>query len=241
MSNPAGRRTRKRTTTELKAIVQFYTSPDEPWKEVTVITTVSRSGAGMTLSRACQPGSLVSLLLPMPRDLRLYDIEDELYQIIGLVQYCHAATADRFAYNIGVGFIGKDMPASYLADPMQSYRISGASEDGLWQIVEAKTAFKARAATRFNIAIPVTLSLTDKQKRTVKKEETATRNISSLGASVVCSLPAAIGDRVKFACEVLDFYAIAFVRNRKGDKNGNPILHLEFVDTHFPIQKITPR
>jgi len=76
-----------------------------------------------------------------------------------------------------------------------------------------------------------------KLNRGVSKESTVTGNISATGASVVCSLKADIGDRIKFACEKYDFYTIGIVRNR-GAKSAEGTLHIEFVDNRFPIEKI---
>jgi hypothetical protein len=234
-------RASRRTAAELKAIVQFHTDPDERWKEVTKVTSVSKTGAGFVLSRPCPTGGLVSMVLPMPDDLRAYDVGVELYSIIGLVQYCHPSKVnDQTVYHLGVGFVGKEMPDSYKADPMQSYRIRGGAPDGLWAITEAKAPFRARATARFSLSLPVLISLMQKAGRSVSKENTVTRNISATGASVECSLETEIGDRVKFGCEEFDFYAIAVVRNRK-ETDDRTTLHLEFVDSRFPLEKISPQ
>ena len=67
-----------RVSTELKTIVQVKESLEESWKEITAVTTVSRNGAGFTLSRKCEVGRLVSLVLPMPDELRAYNRSEEL-------------------------------------------------------------------------------------------------------------------------------------------------------------------
>jgi hypothetical protein len=234
-------RASRRSSTELKAIIQFHQGPEERWKEVTKVTSISKTGAGFILSQPCEAGSLLSMVMPMPVELRLYDEDEDLYSIMGLVQYCHPAVVnDQTVYHLGVGFVGKDVPESYKEDPMQSYRISGASASGLWAITEATSRFKKRLSARFSLAIPVTVSLMQKEKRDVSKETTVTKNISSTGASVVCSLETEVGNRVKFACEQFDFYAIAVVRNRNRRGDQPPTLHLEFVDSRFPLEKIPP-
>ena len=89
----------------------------------------------------------------------------------------------------------------------------------------------------------VTISLIKKIKRgdpqnPDSRETTQTRNISATGASVVTTLDGAIGDKVKFGSKQHDFYAIATVRNRDDSDENGTTLHLEFVDTHFPMEKI---
>jgi hypothetical protein len=174
--------------------------------------------------------------MPMPPELRAYATEDELYPVMGLVQYCNKVTVDgRTTYHTGVGFIGKNVPESYKKNPSQSYRISGMSDEGLWQITEADSPFKPRKNPRYWVALPVVITLLQKSGQTVRKERTHTIEIAATGVSVVCSLEASIDERLKFACEEYNFYSLATVRNRK-ESDGKPTtLHLEFVDEQFPV------
>jgi len=233
-----------RLPTELKTIVRVKETVDNAWKEITVVRTVSRNGAGFTLERPVTVGRLVMLVMPLDPALRAYDKKEENYPIMGLVQYCNEGLVDdKKAYHVGVGFVGRTMPESYKADPKQSYHITGMTEDGLWQIGESTTPFKARKFPRFSVSMEVTVSLIKKGKKGDPKnpdsrETTQTRNISATGASVVTTLDGVVGDKVKFGSKQHDFYAIATVRNRdESDENGTT-LHLEFVDTHFPMEKI---
>ncbi len=236
-SVPENRRV-ERFQTELKTIVQVKESEEVSWKEVTKVTTVSRNGAGFSLPRPCAVGRLVTLVMPLDPDLRAYDEDKDLYPVMGLVQYCNEGVINgESGFHIGVGFVGKHIPASYKADPTQSYRISGMKQDGLWEITEAEAQFKNRKQPRYWIALSATVSLLKKTGKSIIKEETYTQNIGSGGVSVVCALAADIGDKVKFACKEVDFYSLAIVRNRKEQKNDSPTLHLEFIDSEFPIEK----
>ena len=240
-SRTSGIRRTHRISAALKTIVQVKESIDVGWKEVTAVTTVSRNGAGFTLSRKCEVGRLVSLVLPMPDDLRAYDLQEELYTVLGLVQHCNEVNVDgRMMYNIGVGFIGKEIPESFIADPKQNYRFCGMTEDGLWRITEVQSAFKARKKPRFWRSIPLTLSTLKKGKDESEKESVKTKDISSSGFSVPCALKIGIGDKVKVASTEHDFYAVAEVRNRieAKDDGHSPTLHLQFVVTEFPMQKV---
>lgn len=232
-------RTLERVPTELQTIVQVKESDGETWKEVVKVTTVSRNGAGFGLSRPCIVGRLVTLVLPLDPDLRAYDQDREVYPVMGIVQHCSKATVDGVTvYHTGVGFIGKQVPESFKADPTQNFRITGMTTDGLWKVAEADLQFKKRRHPRYWIGLPVTISLLRKAGNSGAKEETHTVNIAGGGVSVVSTLEVSVGEKVKFACKSVDFYAIAIVRNRKERPGELPTVHLEFVDAIFPVHKV---
>jgi len=225
--------------TELQTIVQVKESHDESWKEVTKVLTVSKNGAGFSLNRPVVVGRLITLVMPLDTELRAYDKKKELYPVMAIVQYCNATTIEgETRYHIGVGFVGKKIPDSFKLDPTQSYRICGMKQDGLWSISEAEDQFKNRRQPRYWISVPVTVSLLQKAGNPGAKEETATKNISSNGISAVCSLETSVGEKVKIACKELNFYSIAVVRNRMTPKDGMMTLHLELVDSEFPVEAV---
>jgi len=228
-----------RSPAELKAVVQVKDEEQGAWKEFTKVATVSRNGAGFSLTRPCTVGRLVTVVLPMPTELRAYDENAELYPVMAIVQYCNEGVVDNEkAYHVGVGFIGKQVPASFKEDPTQNYRITGMSPNGLWEITETDSEFKNRQKPRHWVSIPVTISLIQREEKAILKEETFTKNVGAGGVSVTSNLDARVGDKVKFACPQLNFYAIAVVRNRKASKKESPTLHLEFVDSQFPVEKL---
>lgn len=235
----AEQRNEARVESHVRTIVQVKESSDVAWKEVVDVSTVSRIGAGFELSKPTTVGRLVTLVMPMPPEYRVYGHDDELYPIMGLVQYCNEVTVDnKTVYHTGVGFIGKDQPESYKANPAQNYRISGMNDSGLWDITEAGSQFVNRRSPRFWVALPVTVSLLRRSGHDVIKETTHTKEIGKDGVSVVCSLEAAVGDIVKFACDEYNFYATATVRNRKVAAGQPSTLHLEFVEAKFPVKKL---
>lgn len=186
----------------------------------------------------CTPGHLVSMVLPMPDELRVYDQGEKLYPIVGLIQHCTPINIEgEPKYQVGVGFIGRNAPESYQQDPNQSYRISGMGPDGLWQVTEGKQ-FKPRKNPRFWLSIKVSLSLIQKDIRSISKEEALTQNISSSGVAVISELEAKAGDRVKFACKDVGFYSMAIVKDRRVSEGEPSTLHLEFLDENFPMDKL---
>ncbi len=226
-----------RVPAELRAVIQVKEGDGEIWKEVVQISTVSRNGVGFTLPRSCVVGRLITMVLPLQRELRAYDEDKELYPVMGIVQYCNEGMvgADK-VFHVGAGFIGKEIPESFKEDPTQNYRITGMNKEGLWDITESGRRFQNRKKPRYWISLPVTVSLIQQEDKSITREETFTRNIGASGVSVASSLNASVGDKVKFACKGLNFYAIGIVRNTTTGES--PTVHLEFLDDEFPIEKV---
>jgi len=218
------------------ATIQIFGN-GETWNESAHITSLSRNGAGFSTGRECTIGRLVKLEISMPAELRAYDESEDVYPVMGLVQHCHCVPYNgENIYQVGVALIGKKPPESFANSTLQNYRISGMSDDGLWNITEVDQAFKGRKAPRFSVALDVTIALIQSDKKTIAKEKTVTKNVGAGGAAVLSLLKAKVGDKVKFACRDLDFYALAFVRDRRKYLFGPPTLHLEFVDAKFPVE-----
>jgi hypothetical protein len=232
-------RTNPRAALELNALVRVKEADGVAWEEDARVISISRNGAGIMLPRPCKVGRLAGIVLPMPSELRAYDPDSEEYHVIGLVQYCtESALDDSTVYNVGLAFTGKEFPPSYEADPEQSYRISGKAGDGLWQITEVEQEFITRGGSRYWVNLDVTLSLIKRKKKDTDREETITQNIGERGASVFSTLDAKVGDKVKFGCKALDFYAVATVRNRNEAEGRMMTLHLEYIDQRIASEKL---
>ena len=238
LSDNEKRRT-DRISLSLSAVVKAKQSREEFWTETINLISISRSGAGFYLQKECQIGQLLSLLMPMPRHLRCYDRDKELYRVWGLIQHCSPVSGnDKSSFHVGVAFVGKQVPPSYTENPLQSYRISGMNEDGTWRIVEAQTSFVVRRHPRFWIPLEVSLSALDEQENIISDESAEVENISLSGAAVFSELNIDVGESVKFNCQEYDFSALAIVRNRQMRGFDLPRLHFEFIDAEFPIEKV---
>jgi len=233
------KRRNERISLSLSAVVKAKESTDDFWKETTELVSISRSGAGFYLERKCEVGSLVSLMMPMPRYLRCYDRDKELYRVWGLVQHCSPVSGDSDAgFHVGVAFVGKHVPKSYNENPLQSYRIAGMNEDGTWRIIEAKTSFVIRRHPRYWVSLKVSLSALDDNKNMLSDETAATENISMSGAAVFSDLNVNVGDSVNLDCVEHNFSAQAVVRNRQTYEDELSKLHLEFINTEFPVEQL---
>jgi hypothetical protein len=234
-------RTAERHELKIRTVVHFRESEEETWNEVTEITTVSRNGAAFTVSRECPVGRLVSLVMEMPREFRIYDHDEDVYPMLSVVQNCCETTVDeKPAYSVGVAFIGKKMPDGFKEHPTQCYRITGMNSEGLWSVAEAARQFKPRKYSRFWRRIEILVTLRDHETRTSSKETVFTREISLGGMSVWGPLDAGIGEKIKIASREHDFFAHAIVRNRMDNETNESrsTIHLEFVGAEFPVEKL---
>lgn len=228
-----------RLSLSLSAVVKARENKETFWKQTTELISISRSGAGFYVERRCEVGRLVSLMMPMPKHLRCYDTEKELYRVWGLVQHCSPVSgSDVSTFHVGVAFAGKHAPESYSENPLQSYRIAGINGDGTWRIVEAKTDFVVRRHPRYQIPLEVILSAQDENRNLIKDETAMTENISVSGAAIISSLKVDVGDSVNFDCVAHNFSALAVVRNRLEYEYEPSRLHLEFINAAFPVEKI---
>lgn len=249
MFNLPDKRSADRSSTLIKAIVKLKNSGDDFWQENADIADVSKNGAALFLSRKCQVGRLISLLIPLQPGLRLYDQDKELYRVWGIVQHCTLIKTNEIErFHVGIGFVGKFAPASYKLNPEQSYRIAGANDLGLWQIIEAEREFVNRKYPRYWITMDVKLSLVQNESEVDENElkegeeieviKSETENISQKGAAVFSTLLPEVGEEIMFYCEEFNYETLPTVRHiRKIGKNLNG-LHLEFPEADFPIDKI---
>lgn len=233
-------RTAPRQKLEVAAVVQFRESSTDSWKEVVDIAVVSKNGAGITLSRPCTVGRIVSLVMKMPAELRAYDHFTPAYPVLGLVQNCTPILRDgSTAYHVGVAFFGKQIPESYRRDHSQCYRIAGRRPDGLWAVTEAGDHHTRRHA-RFWRKIEVSVAVRDEERRSIRRQKLTTREVSCGGMSVWGPLEAAVGDRVKVICADPEFFSMATVRNRTENPRdeSRSLIHIEFDKHEFPIDKV---
>ncbi len=118
------RRLRERLSLDLPLRIQGRESLNDQWMEMTRVMDVTPFGARFTLERPVKVGRLIRLTLPMPREMRCFDHLDRLYQAWALVrnieEITREARAPRFA--VGVAFVGKDPPISYVKDPLTLLR-----------------------------------------------------------------------------------------------------------------------
>ena len=200
------------------------------------VVSASAGGVGFYSEQKCAVGQIVSLMMEMPRDLRRYDQDKKFYKVWALVQHCEKLTRSSF---IGVAFIGATPPDSYLANPTASFRIAGVGPNGFWTVKETERPHRQRSHTRFRNSIEVHLVFVDSEGKEEDSETALTDNISETGAAVFSNARREVGELVRVSASGYGFEATAIIRNTQADGDGRPRLHLEFIDTSFPVSRLT--
>jgi hypothetical protein len=227
--------------------VEGKDSKDKGWDEITRLKDISAFGAGFTLRRPVKRGRLLLLTLPMPRKMRCYDYLESQYRVWAIVRRCikGETRAEEGLYLIGVAFIGNLPPKSYLEDPALIYEISDRNDDGLWEIdtaprepLEEHLSKEDRRHSRYEIPLNVTVEVTDPEGNVLRREDTVTENISISGASVFSSIELEIGSFIKLSCKQYSTSIKAVVRGKRLGPDGIPRLHIEFIDSYFPLEGI---
>jgi hypothetical protein len=243
------RRMRERLELSLPVRVHGRESEDYEWVEHSRLLDVTPFGLRLTLSRPTEPGRLLHLTLPMPRQLRCFDHVEDQYRVWALVRNVTTieAVGDKpTRYEIGAAFIGKRPPESFEHDPTILYDVaSSVTETGLWNIVEREkpatrnaTLDEPRPETRHNIPVEVIIELLDEKGKVAATEKTVTENISRRGAAVFTTLDITRGRFVRVTSAQYQISVIAAIRARRAGANGVPRLHLEFVDKQWPLEGI---
>lgn len=217
------------------------------WNEVTRLEDVSAFGAAFNLKRPVKRGRLVVVSMPMPRQLRVYDYLEPQYRIWGLVRRCQPLNSNPGAenYAVGIAFIGKQPPASFLDNPSKLYDLENRNVGGLWELVEAdhrpdETSLPTylRRHSRFSIPESLLLELLDENGDVAASEVSVTENISLGGAAVLTSFSVEPGTFLRVKSDRHDLTIISIVRGRHIGADGIVRLHLEFIDHMFPLEGI---
>ena len=241
------RRLRERLKLNLPARVHSREPEGRDWTEVTRLVDVTPFGAGFTLSRPAEPGRLLHLTLPLPRQLRCYDYVEAQYGVWALVRYVRQVEPRKgstaLTFQVGAAFVGKQPPASYLADPTTRYEVaSAATEAGLWGVREEAegdgTKTPRSAETRLQMALDVTVELLDADGAPEAYETTVTENISRRGAAVFTSLKVERGRFVRLTSLQTGVSLLATVRAMRTGPDAIPRLHLEFVGAQWPLEGV---
>ena len=231
----------------LPARVEVKVDQKLAWNEITRLEDISAFGAGFKLKRPVKRGRLLVMNVPMPRQLRCYDYLEPQYRIWGLVRRCvplgNGGVADSYA--IGVAFIGKNPPGSYMDNPSKLYDLATREDGGLWQLIEAETVpdesdlpGHLRRHTRFAIPEALLLEMLDENGDVAASEVSVTENSSLGGAAVFTSFKIEPGAFLRVKSERHDLSIISIVRGRRIGDDGIVRLHLEFVDHLFPLDGV---
>ncbi len=240
MSNyPETRRRCPRIPMRLPTVISFRPSERSVLRELTSSISVSPYGASFHIRRRFEPGQVIHISLPLPREMRKFDESAEEFTTYAVVRYCRAVVLNQTQANqVGVAFIGKEPPPSYRKNPLCLYKTSGYEGDALWNIIETEDALDRREHPRYTVPVTVILEVRDPSGLPIAEESTVAENIGSGGAAVFSCLALKVGDFVKVRCDQYNVALNAEVRNIRTGKDGMPRLHLKFTDGEFPLEGI---
>ena len=217
------------------------------WNEITRLNDVSVFGAGFNLRRPVKRGRLLQLTIPLPRKMRCFDFTEPQYKVWGLVRSCITTNSNTTSETnaVGVAFIGKNPPPSYLTDPTKLFEISHREDGNLWHVVDAQNSpddshlpKELRRHSRHPIPANIIVEKVDSEGNVLASEPTVTENLSLGGAAVFTSLNIEIGSFIRVKSEQYNVSIVSVVRGRRIGQDGIPRLHIEFVDRFFPLEGI---
>lgn len=220
MATPTDIRKRDRLELHIPVRIRCKETEGTEWAELTHIIDVTQLGASFTLKHEIEVGRIVHLELPLPWRLRQYDHADDLYRIYALVRWIQPKEDGSRA--IGVAFVGKNPPASYLKDPSRIYG-------------PGRTKEEKRRETRLQAALPVQLDLLGERGEVISSEVTVTENISRRGASCYTTLKAMPGSVFRVTSQQSNFTTTAVVRRCRTGRDNIPRVHVEFVGEEWPL------
>jgi hypothetical protein len=115
---PTERRKTVRVGLAIPLRVQGFLADGSTWEELTNTVDVSLGGACFPLTHEPELGQVLLLLLPMPKRLRQYDLNDESYRVYALVRGVRRRAEQP---RVGVMFFGKFPPRGFQERPAARY------------------------------------------------------------------------------------------------------------------------
>jgi hypothetical protein len=240
------RRVRERLPLNIPVRVVCREDAGSEWVEMSRLIDVTPFGARFAITRPTEPGRLLFLTMPMPRQLRVFDHVEDTYRVWALVRNISSVPPlknQAMRFEIGVAFIGKRPPSSFEAEPTKRYEIArSAAEATVWKLQEDADRMVSqlpssdqRIDTRHNIPITVVMEVIDGSGGISISENTVTENISRRGAAVMTTLDVADGRFVRLTSQQHGVSVLAIVRGRRLGSDKVLRLHLEFIDRDWPL------
>lgn len=232
------RRIRERVRLQLPVRVRGWSPPDGEWDEMTRLIDVTPFGARLSLPRPTEPGRLLHLTMPLPRQLRCFDHAEDHYRVWALVRNVRAVTSDGGAsFELGVAFVGKRPPAGFADDPGRLYEAELKEGASLYEPKPKGEATRSDT-TRLSMTVEVEVMLLDAKGGVAQRGMTVTENLSRRGAAVYAPFPAERGEFVLLRSAEFGLEVLAAVRGCRTDERGVAHLHLEFLDREWPLEGV---
>lgn len=208
------------------------------WVETTETLDVTPLGARFTINHRVEIGQLLHLALCMPVQLRLYDRQEPEYHTWALVRF---VKVQKFFFGggaqsqqeVGVAFIGKTPPASFLTGSHRRYELVPPTGKGeMWSVQEAEEL--QEAIQSLHSTIELVIEALDATGKVTAREETLSRNITRNAALVATTLPITAGTRVRLTSADHQVSVTGVVREHHTDEFGITRVRIDFIDSQWP-------
>jgi len=234
------KRIRERFSLKLPIQVHCKETNEFAWTEASRLINVTPFGAGFNLKHPTEKGRLLHMVIPMPRQLRVFDHLELQYRIWAIVRHAKLVdvpNSNESLFQVGVAFIGKRPPATYDKEPWRRYDIVEGPRK-LTNVIEMLSPLKPvdqRSITRHNIAVDLKLETLDDNGNTLKSETTVTEDISKQGARIYTTLDPQVGRFIRLISSQYNLTVFAAVRGVSKGEDGIKRIHVEFIGSEWPL------
>ncbi len=236
--------TRRRARISLSLPIRVFCreSAGYEWTAQSRLIDVTQFGAGFTLERPVDVGRVIRLIMPLPSKLRCFDHAEPMYSVWSLVRHTTAIAAaeqrQSTLFRVGVGFIGKQAPASYQEDPTVRYEPLPirVGQNTRWKLGRL-AAVNQRRETRLLLPREVIVEALDENGEPAMQENTVTETLSSLGTCIPTNLDVGVGRIVRIRSAIDRVSVFAAIRSREIAADGVARLGLEFVGSRWPLDR----
>jgi hypothetical protein len=220
------RRHQRRLTIKLPARIQAREADGTSWEEIASCEDVSLSGLRLQLAHAVQRGQVLRITLPLPPSFRQYDITDSSYRVYVLAR--HARPLPNGATAVGAVFLGRHPPRGTEGLTNELFLFKG----------DAATTGPA-GSTRTTFLLR--LDAEQAPGGLAREERAQAEQLAQRGAIVkATTLPVAKGALLSVSEIGGDFTGRAEVRTITIGPDGQPRLHLFFLDGPLPERLVPP-
>lgn len=233
----------ERVKMQLPLQVTYHESAEDGWAESTQTEEITICGGGFVLPRPVEPNRLINLRFPMPKRFRLYALEQENYEVWGVVRYIkliEPVSYYRIFARVGTALIGAHPPHSYLEDPTTKYDLKPVlRRESLWDYRELPRfggKYYRSSEERRNMEMLVSLEILDESGKILEMIETKTLNISESGMAVLIHKNLNFSKYVLVRSRNKAAALLAVVRGwRKLDGIDFVRLHIEFISGKWNV------
>jgi hypothetical protein len=124
----AERRKTPRMDLAMPVRVNGFEADGSTWEEMTSTDDLSLGGAGFLLKRDVALGQVLFLILPLPKRLRQYDLNDASYRVYALVR---GIRHQHDGHRVGVMFFGKYPPRGFHERPAARFLLPSDTLTGM--------------------------------------------------------------------------------------------------------------